>query len=66
MRILFNETPMICNDHLCVAELLQSLKRLHPGTALALNQIILPRDQWEQHQLQDGDDLLLFEVIAGG
>ncbi|MDU7869626.1 MAG: sulfur carrier protein ThiS, partial [Pantoea sp.] len=34
--------------------------------ALALNQCILPRERWEDHLLQEGDQILLFQVIAGG
>lgn len=34
--------------------------------ALALNQQILPREQWRQHIVQEGDQILLFQVIAGG
>ena len=36
-----------------------------PGTALALNQQILPREQWEHQQVSEGDQILLFQVIAG-
>lgn len=66
MRILFNDEPMSCEDGLTVAVLLDKLRQLKPGTALALNQQIVPRDRWDHHQLQDGDRILLFQVIAGG
>ena len=66
MRILFNDEPMSCDDGLTVAALLDKLRQLKPGTALALNQHILPRDRWEDHLLQEGDRVLLFQVIAGG
>ena len=46
--------------------LLTQLEQLQPGVALALNQHILPRDRWEDHLLQEGDRVLLFQVIAGG
>ncbi|KJT23544.1 sulfur carrier protein ThiS, partial [Salmonella enterica subsp. enterica serovar Heidelberg str. SARA36] len=39
---------------------------LKPGVALALNQQILPREQWQQQIVQEGDQILLFQVIAGG
>ncbi|MCF7099342.1 MoaD/ThiS family protein, partial [Klebsiella variicola] len=29
-------------------------------------QRILPREQWQDHLLQEGDQILLFQVIAGG
>lgn len=46
MRILFNDEPMTCDDDLTVAALLDTLRQLKPGTALALNQQILPRERW--------------------
>ena len=66
MCILFNDEPMSCDDGLTVAALLDKLRQLKPGTALALNQQILPREQWEHQQVNEGDQILLFQVIAGG
>ena len=66
MQILFNDAPMDVNDTLTVSALLDQLDQLKPGAALALNQQILPREQWDLHRLQDGDQILLFQVIAGG
>lgn len=66
MRITFNDEPMQCREELTVAMLLDHLCQLKPGIALALNQQILPREQWERQQVRDGDNILLFQVIAGG
>lgn len=66
MHIQFNDDTIQCAEGLSVAALLAQLEQLKPGVALALNQQILPREQWEQHIVQDGDQILLFQVIAGG
>ena len=66
MQIQFNDEPMQCADGLSVIDLLTQLNQLKPGAALALNQKILPREQWEQQIVQEGDQILLFQVIAGG
>ncbi|AST67515.1 sulfur carrier protein ThiS [Kosakonia cowanii] len=66
MQIRFNDEPMTCAQTLSVADLLRELEQLKPGVALALNEAILPRERWEEQQLQDGDRILLFQVIAGG
>ena len=66
MQIRFNDAPMDVNDTLTVSALLDQLDQLKPGAALALNQQILPRERWDLHRLQDGDQILLFQVIAGG
>lgn len=66
MRILFNDEPMQCADGITLATLLDQLRQLKPGVALALNQQILPREQWDIQQVREGDQILLFQVIAGG
>jgi len=66
MRILFNDEPLQCVDGLTIATLLEQLGQLKPGVALALNQQILPREQWALQQVNDDDRILLFQVIAGG
>lgn len=66
MRILLNDEPITCNEGLTVSMLLDQLRQLKPGTALALNQQILPRERWEHQQVSEGDSILLFQVIAGG
>ncbi len=66
MQIQFNDESMQCAEGLSVSTLLTQLEQLKPGIALALNQQILPRERWEHHIVQDGDQILLFQVIAGG
>lgn len=66
MRIVLNDEPMQCGDNLNVLQLLSQLNLDKPGTALAVNQTIVPRERWPHHVLQEGDSLLLFQVIAGG
>lgn len=66
MKIRLNDDVIELQDGLTVAQLLGQLERLQPGTALAINQTIIPRDVWTQHSLRDGDDILLFQAIAGG
>lgn len=57
---------MQCAAGKTVSGLLIQLNQLKPGAALALNQQILPREQWEQQIVQEGEQILLFQVIAGG
>ncbi|MCU6668450.1 sulfur carrier protein ThiS [Enterobacteriaceae bacterium H4N4] len=66
MQILFNDEPMQCADGITLATLLDQLRQLKPGVALALNQQILPRERWDRQQVREGDQILLFQVIAGG
>ena len=66
MQVWFNDEPLQCAAATSVAALLTQLEQQQPGVALALNQCILPRERWEDHLLQEGDQILLFQVIAGG
>lgn len=66
MQIQFNDESLQCAEGQSVNALLAQLNQLKPGTALALNQRILPREQWEQQIVQEDDQILLFQVIAGG
>ncbi|CAI1216604.1 Thiamine biosynthesis protein ThiS [Serratia quinivorans] len=66
MKIRLNDQPLELAQPLSVSALLEQLERQQPGTALAINQIIIPRTDWANHLVQDGDDILLFQAIAGG
>ncbi|MBJ3538061.1 sulfur carrier protein ThiS, partial [Salmonella enterica subsp. enterica serovar Derby] len=62
MQIQFNDEPMQCVEGQTVSSLLATLNQLQPGAALALNQQILPLEQWQQQIVQEGDQIMLFHV----
>ncbi|NHB93873.1 sulfur carrier protein ThiS [Photorhabdus cinerea] len=66
MKITVNDQPMEIISPLVVQQLLEHLERMQPGTALAINQTIIPRSEWNTYQVNDGDSILLFQAIAGG
>ncbi|PWC09450.1 sulfur carrier protein ThiS [Brenneria roseae subsp. americana] len=66
MKITLNDETLELDKAITIDALLTRLNRQQPGIALAINQTIIPRDTWSQHQVQDGDDILLFQAIAGG
>lgn len=66
MKVTLNDTSVTCADGMTLEALLASLDRLQPGTALAVNQTIVPRDEWATCPVRAGDDILLFQAIAGG
>jgi sulfur carrier protein len=66
MKITLNDQPLELEQGLSVTALLEQLDRHQPGTALAINQTIIPRADWATRQVLDGDDILLFQAIAGG
>ncbi|MFC3393567.1 sulfur carrier protein ThiS [Brenneria rubrifaciens] len=66
MKITLNDETIEFAEAVTIDSLLTKLNRQQPGTALAINQTIIPRSAWSQHQVQDGDNILLFQAIAGG
>jgi sulfur carrier protein len=66
MFIVLNDQPYEVESNITAEMLLNQLERHQPGTALAINQVIVPRADWQNHQLHAGDNILLFQAIAGG
>lgn len=66
MRLIINDQPMEFTEPLTVTQLFASLDRKTAGTALAINQVIIPRHKWDSHFVNDQDNILLFQAIAGG
>lgn len=66
MKITLNDLPLELAQPVTLAVLLTEHHHPAPGTALAVNQTIIPRRQWADYRVQDGDDILLFQAIAGG
>ncbi|MBD1227168.1 sulfur carrier protein ThiS [Xenorhabdus griffiniae] len=76
MNIIVNDQPVTLNAPMTVQQflehqflehqLLEHIERPQSGTALAINQTIIPRSEWQTHQINDGDSILLFQAIAGG
>ena len=47
-------------------ELLNHLNQENKGIALAVNQQIVSRSQWQTHTLNEGDQITLIKATAGG
>lgn len=66
MRITVNDEVMNFDAPVTVSELLTFLGRPAAGIAVAVNQTIVVRGSWSEHVVRDGDQILLFQAIAGG
>lgn len=66
MRITVNDDVVIFTEPLTVSALLAYLERPAAGVAVAVNQTIVVRDEWTGFIINDGDQVLLFQAIAGG
>ena len=36
------------------------------GIAMAVNQVVVPRGEWERHELQSGDSVFVIKATQGG
>lgn len=66
MNIVVNDETLKLEAPLTLDRLLEKLACPPSGTALAVNQQIIPRAGWSQHCLRDGDEVVIFQAIAGG
>ncbi|MFH8136429.1 sulfur carrier protein ThiS [Pantoea osteomyelitidis] len=66
MKVKVNDEIVELEDAATLSELLAQLSRHQPGIALAVNHTIVPRQSWAQCRLTEGDDILVFQAIAGG
>lgn len=66
MQIMVNDSPFEAETGLTIQRLIHQLNQSPLGMAVAVNQVIQPRAEWQSYLLQDGDNILLFQAIAGG
>jgi sulfur carrier protein len=66
VKLIINDQSHDFAAPLTLLTLLEQLNHPQEGSALAVNQVIIPRHNWASHPLTDGDNILLFQAIAGG
>ena len=67
MTISFNGTDMELPSPIPLAQLLSDLGLLEqPGVAVAQNQQLIRRADWESTIIHDGDELEVLHATAGG
>jgi len=66
MRILVNGRWQTQSDHISVAKLLESRSLEPRRVAVELNKRIVPRGQYADTFLADGDELEIVTLVGGG
>ena len=66
MQIKVNDQQVTLTQPVNLAELLKTLSQADKGIALAVNSQIIVRSRWDQHLLQEGDQVTLIKATAGG
>lgn len=66
MNITVNNKPYHSENTLSLSQLLTNLAIDDKGTAVALNEDIISRNQWDCQTLSDGDNIIVIKATAGG
>lgn len=67
MEIILNQQTTQVPETCSVYELLHLLfPENQQGMAIAVNQAIVPKAEWQQHRLQPHDQVLLIKATQGG
>ena len=66
MRLVINGKEQIFEDGMSLALLVEQLGMKSDRVAVELNREIVPRGQWSETQLKDGDQLEVVHFVGGG
>ncbi len=66
MRLLINGKEQTFQDSLNLAQLVEQLGMKSDRVAVELNREIVPRAQWAEAPLKDGDRLEIVHFVGGG
>jgi sulfur carrier protein len=66
MSITLNGSPLDCNPHTTVAQLLDEAGYAGRRVAVEVNREIVPRSQHATRTLADGDQIEIVHAIGGG
>ncbi len=64
--ITVNEEERPYPEPMTVHELLVELDPRLPLVAVRINTVHIPRAEWQQRSIQDGDEIVVLPVFAGG
>lgn len=53
-------------QHININDMLASLNMVSDGIAIAINNIVIPKVQWDEHFLNEGDKLTVIKATQGG
>ncbi len=66
MKIYLNQQPIEVAIETTVRELLDSRQIVLDGTAVAVNNKLVPKSEWETFQLNNDDKLTVIRATFGG
>ena len=66
MNVVINGERSIISENLTVSEVLSELNLNSDFIAVAINQSVVPRSQFCEHKISEGDDIEILSPMSGG
>lgn len=66
MNVFINHTAHEIEEDATVSLLIQKLQLPTKGIAISVNETVIPKAQWESHQLNNQDQILIITASQGG
>lgn len=68
MKITLNGTQKSIQENLTVKQFLEQTDGIEnrQGIAVAINDEVVPRSEWEQRKISDGDSIEVIQAVQGG
>ena len=66
MHIMLNDTPLQLAVVCTLEQLLQQQQLNTEGLAIAVNDSVIAKRLWHEYQLQNHDQIQLFQIVTGG
>ena len=66
MHIMLNDTPLQLAAVCTLEQLLQQQQLNTEGLAVAVNNSVIAKRLWPEYQLQNHDQIQLFQIVTGG
>lgn len=66
IRVKINGEERAIEEPLNISELVALLELQPKGIAVEVNREIVPKSQWEQRQLAEGDEIEMVTFVGGG
>lgn len=66
IQVLINDRSKELNNEITITDLLKELAIHKNGTAVAVNDCVVPRSKHDTHKISDGDRLEIIMAVGGG
>lgn len=66
MKVKINNEELDFISSTSVSDYIQSLSLPSSGLAIAINNVLVPRNQWETTQFQENDQVIIIQAAYGG